>query len=551
MTPDAESAAAVPANIPKDRFAGLAENWKHDIQSGFILFLIALPLCLGIAMASGAPPLAGIIAAVVGGMIVSQVSGSYVTINGPAAGLIVVIVQAIDSLGGGSYGYHACLAAIVISGLILLVMGLCKAGELGYFFPSSVVHGMLSAIGIIIMLKQFPLMLGVKPPAKEPLSLLMQIPSMLSHMNPEIALIGFISMMLLVVHTLIKNKYVKMIPAPIIVVGIAIALGLYFDLEHPHSYLVGSAKYIIDPAKYLVVLPHNLMEGITPPNFDAIHDPDFLMAVISITLIQGIETLLSCAAVDKLDVFQRRSNLSRDMAANGLGSAISGMIGGLPMIAEIVRSSANVNSGARTRWSNFFHGLFMFTFVVLAANLIDEIPLASLAALLVFTGFRLASPQVFKHMHKIGPEQTIIFVITIFTTLATDLLIGVFTGVIVKSIIHLARGAKLGSFFIAKMKLSNEGDNYTVQIYESAIFANFISIKKKLDKIPTGKNVTVDLSQTTLVDHTVMERLRDYSRDYERDGGQFIVKGLDTHKSSSDHALSSRCQPKSKVGTAA
>ena len=187
---------------------------------------------------------------------------------------------------------------------------------------------------------------------------------------------------------------------------------------------------------------------------------------------------------------------------------------------------------------------------VLATNLIDEIPLASLAALLVFTGFRLTSPQVFKHVHKIGPEQTIIFIITIFTTLATDLLVGVFTGIIIKSLIHLARGAKLSTFFIAKLKISNEGDDYMIQIYESAIFSNFISIKRKLDKIPTDKNITVDLSQTTLVDHTVMERLRDYRHDYERAGGQFTVKGLDRHRPSSNHVLSSRCRSKHKIGIA-
>lgn len=523
--------------LPKDRIAGLKENWRTDVVSGFIVFLIALPLSLGIAIASGMPPLAGIFAAIVGGIVVSQTSGSFVTINGPAAGLIVVILGAVEKLGGGDIGYHCALAAIVISGVLLFIMGLCKAGVLGNFFPATVVHGMLAAIGIIIMSKQMPFVLGVKPPSKEPLELIAKLPEMVMNMNPEIAMIGLSCLGILIVHALIKNKTIKKIPGPIIVVAVSIALGFYFDLQHPHTYVMNGHQYNIDP-KFLVVLPASVLSGITQPNWSQIGTTTFWLCVMSITLVQGIETLLSCAAVDKLDPYKRQADLSKDVAAVGLGSAISGMIGGLPMIAEIVRSSANVANGAKTRWSNFFHGTFMLIFVLVGAALVDQIPLAALAALLVFTGYRLAAPKVFFETHQIGAEQTLLFVVTILATLKTDLLIGVAAGIVCKFILHIIKGAELKNLFAVDAQVDQSApDNYTVRIKSSAIFANYISLKRILDKLPHKKNITVDLSRSKLVDHSVMEHLDHYRREYDYEGGKFQIIGLETHSRASKHPL--------------
>ncbi len=527
--------------IPRDRLAGLKENWKNDLTSGFIVFLIALPLCLGIAMASGVPPITGIISAIIGGLLVSQINGSYVTVCGPAAGLIVVILSAVDKLGGGEVGYHCTLAAIVLAGGLLFLAGVCKAGELGHFFPSSAVHGMLAAIGIIIMSKQIHIMLGVKPEAKEPLELIAEIPKSFAHMNPEIAIIGFVSLALLVAHGLIKNKTIKKIPAPLAVVLVAVGLGCMFDLEHAHSYAIGGHSFALDPKKFLVVLPSNIAEGITHPDFSKVGTMAFWVAVVSITLVQGIETLLSAAAVDRLDKFKRQSNLSRDMAAVGLGSTLSGMLGGLPMIAEIVRSSANVDNGARTRWSNFFHGACMLLFVALAASLIDKIPLAALAALLVFTGYRLASPRVFKETHEVGIEQTVIFVTTVVATLATDLLIGVSTGILTKLVLHIGRGAPITGLFKSDLTVSEKSPGlFFVEVHGAAIFSNYISMKRRLDKIPPGCEVVVDLSAARLVDHTVMDKLHHYAHDYATGGGSLDIVGLARHDSSSHHPLAAR-----------
>lgn len=527
--------------IPKDGLAGLKQNWRNDIVSGFILFLIALPLSLGIAMASGMPPMAGIIGAVIGGICVSQMSGSFVTINGPAAGLIVVIAGAVEDLGGGMHGYRATLTAIVVAGAVLFVLGRLKAGELGKFFPSSVVHGMLASIGMIIILKQLPIMLGVAPPAKEPVMLLMKLPYTISHFNPHVALIGVVSMLILIVHGMIKLPMLKKVPAPILVVVVACAIGQAFGMTTAHDYSFMGQTYAIVPDKMLVHLPTDFSKALSSPDWSAFSLSLFYKSVFSITLIQGIETVLSCAAVDKLDPFKRKANLSKDLSAVGIGSVISGMFGGLPMIAEIVRSTANIANGARTRYSNFFHGVFVLVFVLTATAMLNRIPLAALAALLVFTGYRLSSPKVFKETHQIGWEQTLLFVTTIVITLSTDLLIGVFSGVAVKLLLHVLRGVKPGELFKAQVKSETMPDGTVViRIQSAAVFSNYMAIKKIIDKVPPGQNVIFELDRVSFVDHTVMEHLHDFEHDQSHTGGHVVIKGLDLHKTTSNHPAASR-----------
>jgi MFS superfamily sulfate permease-like transporter len=528
--------------LPQDRLAGLKQNWKTDLTSGFIVFLIALPLCLGIALASGVPPMAGLIAAIVGGVIVSQLSGSYVTINGPAAGLIVVILGAVESLGQGDpiVGYKATLAAIVVSGVLLAILGLLRAGKLGAFFPSSAVHGMLAAIGVIIISKQVHVAMGVKPLGKEPLELIAEIPHSLSVLNPEIAFIGVISLAILIGLSFAKNKWVKMVPAPMVVVLVGIALGHYFDLDHSHQYLFTEKTFDIGP-RFLVTLPANALDGIVFPDWTHLGTGAFWVAVISITLVQGIETLLSATAVDKLDPWQRKSNLNRDVTAMGVGSAVSGMLGGLPMIAEIVRSSANVANGARTRWSNFFHGVLLLVFVVFFPQLIHQIPLAALAAILAFTGYRLASPKEFRSTFKIGSEQLAIFCTTLLVTLATDLIIGVASGILLKFVMHIARGARLKSLFKTEVEVvALEDEAYEVTVKDAAIFSNYLSIKAVLDKLPQKKQLVLNLAEVDIIDHTVMEHLHQYAHEYERSGGHLTMVGIDQLIPVSDHPMATR-----------
>jgi MFS superfamily sulfate permease-like transporter len=535
--------------LPKTGIPGLIENWRSDLLSGFLVFLIALPLCLGIAMASGFPPMGGIITAIIGGVIVSRLNGSYVTINGPAAGLIVVIVDAVAELGQGDAlaGYHYTLAAIVCASVLQVLMGIFKAGKLSAFFPSSVVHGMLAAIGIIIMAKQIHVLLGVKPQAKSLLGTIAEIPHSLYEFNPEITIIGSLGLVLLIIWALLKNKTLKMIPAPLLVVLLGLALERYFDLDHIHNYLflpdtqfLPHHEFSIGPA-FLVSVPEHFMAGFSFPDFGKVGTLEFWEAVITIWLVGSLESLLSASAVDRLDVYKRSSDLNRDLTAVGVGNFISGMVGGLPMIAEIVRSSANVNNGAKTAWANFFHGLFLLIFVALFPTLIHEIPLASLAALLVFTGFRLASPKEFAKVWEVGLDNFLVFVSTIVGVLATDLLVGVGIGILIKLLIHLFRGLKLSNAFsLAYHVNQTDADTYHITVSGAAVFSNFMSLKSIMTSMPAKKTLFFDLSEAELIDHTVMESIHHFSEDYIHDGGKCSIVGLDEHVPFSDHHLAGR-----------
>jgi MFS superfamily sulfate permease-like transporter len=536
--------------LPKTGLAGLKENWRSDLLSGFLVFLIALPLCLGISMASGFPPSAGIITAIIGGIVVSRISGSFITINGPAAGLIVVVLSAVQELGEGDAmaGYRYTLAAIVIASAIQILMGVFKAGRLSSFFPASVIHGMLAAIGIIIMAKQIHTMLGTAPEKGSSLfSTIAQIPHSIMNLNHEIAIIGFSGLAILIIWSMIKKPTLKMIPAPLIVVLVGMALARYFDLEHDHMYLfLPDAHFLphheetVGP-KFLVAISDNFMSSFYFPDFSKFATAEFWEAVVSIALVGSLESLLSAMAVDKLDPYKRHSNLDRDLTAVGVGNLASGLIGGLPMIAEIVRSSANVSNGAKTQWANFFHGTFLLLFVVLFPRLIHSIPLAALAALLVFTGFRLASPKSFSSVLLVGKEQLFMFVVTIIGVLATDLLIGVAIGIATKFAIHMLRGVRLNNLFKMHFVIDKKDpDTLVVSIVGAAIFSNFMALKNALATIESGKTVVFQLNNAYLLDHTVMEFFHDFQHNYEGQGGKCQFLGMEYHDAFSEHPLAVR-----------
>lgn len=537
---------------PADWLQGLKENWETDALSGFIVSLVALPLCLGIAMASGVPPMAGIITGIIGGLLVSLLSGSYLTINGPAAGLAIIVLMSVEGFEKlaptglspeerNLFAYQCTLAVGVGCGVIQLGFALIKAGVLSNFFPSSVVHGMMAAIGIMIFAKQFHTAVGVKPQGKEILEVIMEIPRSIQNMNPEIFIIAIISLVILIGLPFFKNKYIKMIPAPLLVILIAIPLGHYFDLEHEHKYTFFNSTYALNP-KFLVSLPERVLDAIVFPRFDYLFTSFGIQMMITYSLVASLESLLTASAIDKIDPYKRHSNFNKELFAKGLGNILSSSIGGLPMIAEVVRSSANVNNGAKTRWSNFFHGLFLLIFVVILGTVIHQIPLAALAAMLMVTGYRLASPKEFLHMFHIGKEQLIIFVSTIIFTLATDLLIGIAVGILVKLIIHIINGVPLKNLFkpFLTITVDEEENNYTIDVQHSAIFSNYIGFKNQLDKLPRGKNITMDFTGAKLIDHTVMDKIETFAANYRLQGGSFNIIGLDGFKSFSKHALSAR-----------
>ncbi|MBK7056676.1 MAG: SulP family inorganic anion transporter [Leptospiraceae bacterium] len=528
-------------NIPLDGIAGLKENWKSDMMSGFIIFLIALPLCIGIALASGAPPMAGLFAGIVGGIVASLLGGSYVTINGPAAGLIAVVVNSINVLGGGDakLGFELTLAAIVIAGLLQIILGLLKAGNLSVYFSGSVIHGMMAAIGIIIISKQIHVMLGVTPQAKSIMGLLAEIPSSVMKLNPQITLIGVVGIIILIVLPIIKASWVKKIPGPLVVVLVGMGIGLYFDLEDQHTFTFLQQTYEVGP-KNLVNLPAHISDGFTTPNFSKVFTLDFFLMMITIMLVASIESLLTTTAIDKLDPYKRSSNMDKELISKGAGNFILGMIGGLPIIAEVVRSSANVNNGAKTRWSNFFHGVFLLIFISLFPAVLHEIPLAALAAILIMVGFKLASPKEFIHTYKKGIDQFIVFIITIILTLVEDLLVGVAGGMVAQVLILIYYGLPIKNILKADFTVQSEGKNHRLTINKALVFSNYIFIKHALYGLPLGEQVTIDLSNVTVIGHAAQEYLADFTLYYEGKGGKVYVEGLDELTPISNHPNATR-----------
>lgn len=537
--------------VPETGIAGLKKYWHQDLISGFLVFLIALPLSLGIAMASGLPPMAGILSAIVGGMFVSRINGSFVTIAGPAAGLIVVILDAVQTMGAGDpmAGYRYTLAAIVVAGILQIVIGFLKLGSLSSFFPTSVVHGMLAAIGIIIITKQIHVMLGATPEPGSLFSSMAQVPHSIMNMDSEIAFIGIVGLLIMILWSRLQQPLLKKIPAPIIVVLLGIGLGMYFDLNHTHIYHVPHqldmlTGHLVHEGQvgpnYLVSISDHFISSFYFPDFSKITEVEFWVAVISICLVGSLESLLTTIAVDKLDPYKRRSNLDKDIIGIGAGNTLSGLIGGTAMISEVVRSSANINNGAKTGWANFFHGAIMLLFVVLFPEVIHSIPLSALAALLVFTGFKLAAPTEFSKVLKVGSEQFFMFIVTIIGVLATDLLIGVAIGIVVKLLVHILRGVWWSNLFKIYFTIKEEaGEQVTLKLNGSALFANFLPMKKALDNLPKGKNITLDLTNAYLIDHTVMEYMHDFIHDYEAHGGHCQQIGDAIH-TFSDHDLAAR-----------
>ena len=521
--------------LPADGIAGLKENFKTDAISGFIVFLLALPLSLGIAKASEFPPIMGLITAIIGGLLVSLISGSRLTIKGPAAGLIVIVAGAVAEFGKGDpiLGWKLALGAMVIAGLIQILFGVLKLGKLADFFPLSAIHGMLAAIGIIIIAKQIPVLLNDNPvlaKGKGPLELLANIPNFIMNLDPKATLIGVISLVIMLGWPKIKNKSIKMIPAPLVVLLFSIPCELFMHFKET------------EPA-YALVKIGSLVDNINfNASFDGISQTGtFIKFVIMFALVGTLESLLTVKAIDLVDPFKRKSDTNKDLIAVGIGNVFAALLGGLPMIAEVARSSSNVNNGAKTRWANFFHGFFILAFLLLAAPLLEMIPNAALAAMLITVGIKLAHPKEFIHTFKIGKEQLAIFLVTIFFTLFEDLLVGIAAGIVLKMIIHLINGTPISSFFKAPTEVSFEGNEYYVRISKAAIFTNFLGIKRKLEEIPSGFNITIDLGKTKLVDHSVMENLEHFKHDYEAyDNSTVKIVGLENHKPLSNHPLSSR-----------
>jgi MFS superfamily sulfate permease-like transporter len=525
---------------------GFKRHLRHDLLSGFLVFLIALPLCLGISIASGYPPLAGIFTAIIGAIVTTFLSNSELTIKGPAAGLIVIAVGCITDFGGdgvnGGFSavdqsaYRAALAVGVIAALLQIAFALFRAGILGEFFPTAVVHGMLAAIGVIIMIKQFPVALGVSGKG-EPLEMLREFPKYVSEANPAIAAIGLVSVLIMFLWPAIKKRVpaLAVVPGPIVVLAVAVAMGVGFDLMHKHSYTLNNHKYPLGE-QYLVAMPKQVLgmfNEVTTPDFSALASLKSWKWVFMFFAVGSLETMLSAKAIDSIDPWKRKTDINRDLLAVGIANLGAAAVGGLPMISEIVRSKANIDNGARTRYANFWHGVFLLGCVALIPMFLHRIPLAALAAMLVYTGFRLAHPMEFVNAYRIGKEQLLIFAATVVGVLATDLLVGVLFGVLVKMGVHLANGVPLSAMFKPYLEVEEiDATASRIVARGSAVFSNWIPFRRQIEDIGLvqRRDLEIDLSQATLVDHSVMEKLEELRHDFEREGLKLTIEGLDSLK---------------------
>lgn len=543
QTPQPPSSAPA-EDPPRGNLAGFRAHWRSDLFSGFLVFLIALPLCLGIALASGYPAIAGIFSAVVGAVISTVISNSELTIKGPAAGLIVIAFGAITELGevyGPERAYQLALGVGVAAGALQILFAIMRTGILGDFFPTSAVHGMLAAIGVIIIAKQLPVSLGTSGKG-EPLELLAEIPHHFANMNPAIAAIGGLSLFVLFGLPLLRKRlpWTQKIPAPMVVIALAIPLGIALDLSHEHTYTLFSHEYSVDD-HFLVSVPNSLLGAITTPDFAALKSMIGWKWAIMYALVGSLESLLSAKAVDMLDPYKRKTNLDRDMLGVGVGNVVVSLIGGIPMISEIVRSKANIDNGAKTRFGNLWHGVFLLAFVALLPGLIHRIPLAALSAMLVYTGFRLASPSEFRHVLEIGREQLVIFVGTLIAVLATDLLIGIAIGIALKGVIHIYNGVPLSAVFKPRFEEQLRGGARVIQPLQQAVFGNWLQLRRRIvTALAANESVVVDLSASTLVDHTTMDHLQELERQFQQAGLSLEITGLDEHLGFSEHPLSAR-----------
>lgn len=479
---------------------------RHDLPAGLSVFLVALPLCLGIALASGAPVYAGLLSGIIGGLVVSLISGSHLSVSGPAAGLTTLVSASIISLGG----YSVFLLAVVVAGFFQLILGVLKAGVIANYFPSSVIKGMLAAIGILLISKQIPLALGYDQPdfwasgfpqLFSSTKITSNFQSLNQHITKGAIIIAFVSLFILFLWQQPAAKRLRILPAPLVVVLAGILLNILFTKWIPGLSL---------KPNQLVNIPDNVFGNIRFPDFSQLFSNiEIWKAGVLIGLLASLETLLCVEAVDKLDKHNRITPVNRELLAQGAGNIVCGLLGAIPMTAVVVRGAANADAGARTKLSAFTHGVFILLAVLLIPFVLNLIPLASLAAILIMTGYNLTKPKLYRNMWSLGLKQLLPFIITIVVILSTDLLIGVSIGLLI-SIYFIVQNNFKDEFKIAHHK-QHETDIYIITLHSNVTFLNKVKLRNTLDKIPEYSVLTVDGRDCNFIDYDILEIISEYA----------------------------------------
>ena len=531
---------------PKKGFRGLIENWQSDLIAAVSVALIALPLSIGIALAAGAPAMSGIFSAIVGGVVTTLYRGGHISVNGPAKGVIAVILLGIAMMDDGSgQAFNYVLAAVVVSGAIQVVLGLLRLGRLADIFHSSVIHGILAAIGIIIFAKQIHVALGTYSGSPSIIQNLVDAVVYLPKANPFVVIISLVGLLLSLFHSKISYRFFHILPTPMWVIALSIPFAYFFNFFEQHTMSFFGKAYEVGPS-LLLEMPNSIMDSILHPNFSKIDTPEFWTTVLSILMITSIESLAIAKAIDKIDPYKRKTDLNKDLMGIGLSTMVAGFIGGLPIIAVIIRSTVNVHNGAKTKWSNMYQGLLLLLFIVVLSPIMQQVPLCAFAILLVYTGFKLASPAVFKQVFSHGIEQLIFFVGTMILTLYTNLLVGLFGGLLLALVSHmLLAKVSIPRFFNmiydsgSNLVMKPDG-SYDLKIRGIANFLGILKINKLVTQIPAGANATIDLSETRLVGTTVLEDLYDFQKTHQNTGGAIKIEGLDKHICSTNHKLATK-----------
>ena len=492
-----------------DTNKNLFANFKNDLSAGIVVFLVAVPLCLGIALASGAPFFSGMIAGIIGGILIGFLSNSHLSVSGPAAGLAAIVLASINQLGA----FETFLLAVLIAGLVQLLLGFLKAGAIANYIPSSVIKGMLTAIGIIIILKQIPHAFGYDKNAEGD-SKFLQIDgentfsglvNSIGKIDLGATLICLISLAILILwEKPFFKKKLKLLPGGLVAVCVAVVL---------NEILLTTGSSLAIQNGHLVKVPvaasfNEFLGFFTMPDYSQWNNPQVYLVALTLAAVASIETLLCIEAVDKLDPEKRSTSPNRELIAQGIGNMMSGLVGGLPITSVIVRSSANVNAQARSKMSTIVHGLLLLVCVSLIPTVLNKIPLASLAAILLMTGYKLCNPALFRKMFGYGKYQWVPFVVTVIAIVFTDLLTGVGIGLGV-SILALLYGNYKNSYFFHKEKYK-EGETILIHLSEEVSFLNKASIKLTLEHLPPNSTVILDAYDAQYIDHDVLELIRDF-----------------------------------------
>jgi len=521
----------------------LTKNLKYDIPASIIVFLVALPLCLGIALASGAPLFSGLIAGIVGGIVIGIASGSALGVSGPAAGLAVIVLAGIESLG-----FQTFLLSVVIAGMLQIGLGYLKAGIIGYYFPNSVIRGMLSGIGLILILKQIPYAFGFDSDTEFDFTFVSfyeenafsTIGEALSVFHPGAIAIAVSCLLVLIIWErdfMKKFTFTTYIQGPLVAVILGVVLFWFFEGQD-NGFKLRDEMFVTLPVAGSL---NEFFSFFTFPNFGALTNFGVYTTAFTIAIVASLETLLSVEAIDKLDPHKRLTPTNRELKAQGLGNMVSGLIGGIPITQVIVRSSANVQSGGQTKMSAIIHGFLLLFSVLLVPDILNIIPLASLAAILIYIGYKLAKPELFIQMYKNGWSQIIPFVSTIAAILLTDLLIGIFVGMAVALFFILFNNYRM-PFFLDRDSYEKDKVIHIV-LSEDVSFLNKASILLTLKKLPENSKVIIDASKTNCIDFDVFEIIEEFEENAKYKGIDYKIIGLTKNKLDSQPKNLVRLEP--------